>query len=71
MVVVVMVRLADGGGLAHQWHDLGTGLQLIVVSVCVRVSVYPLRDYKPLSPCVCVSLSTRCLWSLIVSLSSC
>lgn len=69
MVVVVMVRLADGGGLAHQWHDLGTGLQLIVVSVCARqcVSSAGLQTSEP----VCVSVSTRCLWSLIVSLSSC
>ncbi|XP_060781122.1 pecanex-like protein 4 isoform X1 [Neoarius graeffei] len=44
MVVVVMVRLADGGGLAHQWHDLGTGLQLIVVSlVSDRLSQFLLK----------------------------
>lgn len=35
MVVVVMVRLADGGRVAQQWNDLGTGIQLIVVSVVV------------------------------------
>lgn len=33
MVVVLMVRLADGGGVVYQWHDLGTGVQLIMVSV--------------------------------------
>ncbi|KAG9274958.1 pecanex-like protein 4 [Astyanax mexicanus] len=33
MVVVVIVKLADGDGTAHQWHELGTGVQLIVVSL--------------------------------------
>ncbi|XP_036431120.1 pecanex-like protein 4 [Colossoma macropomum] len=33
MVVVVVVRLADGDGTARHWHDLGTGVQLILVSL--------------------------------------
>ncbi|XP_053476180.1 pecanex-like protein 4 [Ictalurus furcatus] len=44
MVVVVMVRLADGGRVAQQWHDLGTGVQLIVVSlVSDRLSQFLLK----------------------------
>ncbi|XP_053357562.1 pecanex-like protein 4 isoform X1 [Clarias gariepinus] len=44
MAVVVLVRLADGGGVAHQWHDLGIGVQLIVVSlVSDRLSQFLLK----------------------------
>ncbi|KAF7710771.1 hypothetical protein HF521_009643 [Silurus meridionalis] len=44
IVVVVMVRLADGGGVVRQWHDLGTGVQLIVVSlVSDRLSQFLLK----------------------------
>ncbi|XP_066535867.1 pecanex-like protein 4 [Hoplias malabaricus] len=33
MVVVVFVRLADGEGTAYHWHQLGIGVQLILVSL--------------------------------------
>lgn len=73
MVLVVIIRFAGGQRAAH-WHELGTAVQLILVShnedpTYNRNLIYPMLTIM----CVLFILSPtgRSLWSSVVCLSLC